>query len=491
MARVERTVTIKAPVDRVYRWWARWEHMPEFWPRLHEIKRTGPFSSLWRTEDEAGRPHEWEVEIVEDLPQRRIRWESTRRGHLHRGQADFEALAEDKTRLHLVIEEDEEAGPAHPPAVLLADLDTALELLRLEMETDAPLPPLPVAYPYRDIFYKALSATAGFMVIAGVAWSMLKLSEVWMILVASLLVAATLSPAATWLARRGLPRAIAVTLTFLATLAAIGVLFLVLIPSIIAQGQELAARAPGYLAELQALLARLHAQNPSIPEGTTLMGYLSNQASSLLGNAVSVTTWLMWVLVVVLSILFISLFILLDGPRLQTTLLRFIPLPQKSEVPALLHTVQERVGQYMLGLAVICGLAGVLTWWILALMGVPYALLIGGVTALLQAIPFVGPLIGGGLAALIGLSKSVETALWTLLAYTVIQQVIGQFLFPLIMGRTIGMHPVWIAIALLVGGTLYGLVGAFLAIPVAIAISIILECYYFPWAEAKASEESN
>ncbi|MOA08208.1 AI-2 transport protein TqsA [compost metagenome] len=219
-----------------------------------------------------------------------------------------------------------------------------------------------------------------------------------------------------------------------------------------------------------------------------VMSYVGEQAAAVLSNVFSLTTRFIWMLVVVLSILVLSLFILIDGARLRDALTRLMPIPQKAHMPALIHTVQERVGQYMLGVAFICGLAGLLTWGALALMGVPYALLIGAVTTLLQVVPFVGPLFGGAIAGAIGLSKSPETALWTLVIYMIIQQLIGQFLFPLIMGRTIGMHPAWVMVAILIGGTLYGLVGAFVAIPIAIAISIVLECYYVPWAEARSAE---
>jgi predicted PurR-regulated permease PerM len=279
-----------------------------------------------------------------------------------------------------------------------------------------------------------------------------------------------------------------VAVTFLTVLVGAGVVFVVLIPGIMAQGQEIALKLPGYFGELQVLLTKVHAEHPSIPADTQVMNFIGQQASTVVGNAFSLTTRFVWILVVVLSILFLTLFMLLDANRLQSTVIRLVPIPQKSHIPALLHTVQERVGQYMLGVAFVCGLAGVVTWAALAVAQVPYALLIGAVTTILQVVPFVGPLFGGAIAALIGLSKSPGTAIWTLVIYMVIQQIIGQFLFPLIMGRTIGMHPVWVMLAILIGGALYGLVGAFVAIPVAIALSVVLECYYVPWAEAKSAE---
>lgn len=483
MPRVERTLIVQAPVDRVYLWWSRWENLPTVLPRLESVRKTGPLTTRWRASAPDGRPIEWDATVTQDLPQRQLAWEAKNGPVRIKAQVDFEALAGDRTRLHLIVTEDGATGP-----LLTADLDEALAHFKMLIEAGPPTQPLPVAYPYRDLFYKAMAVTTGVLVIGGVAWGILSLMEVWMILLGALLLGATLSPAVAFLMRLGLPRLVAVAITFLTVLAGATVVFIVLIPGIMAQGQDLAAKLPQYAGDLQDLLTRLHHEHPAIPEGTQVMGFLGEQASVVLGNAFSLTTRFVWILVVVLSILFLSLFMLLDGPMLQATLMRLVPIPQKSHIPALLHTVQERVGQYMLGVAFICGLAGVVTWAALAIMGVPFALLIGAVTTLLQIVPFVGPLFGGAIAALIGLSKSPETALWTLVVYGVIQQVIGQFLFPLIMGRTIGMHPVWVMLAILIGGSLYGLVGAFVAIPVAISISVVLECYYVPWAEAKAAE---
>jgi predicted PurR-regulated permease PerM len=485
LPRVERTLIVNAPVDRVYQWWARWENLPAVLPRLRQVKRTGPLTTHWTAEADDGRIVEWDAVITQDMPQRQLAWEAKAGPVKLKGQVDFEALSGDRTRLHLVLLEEGATGP-----MLLGDVDDALVAFQQHIEAGPPVAPLPVAYPYRDLFYKAMSATAGVLVVAGVAWGLITLVEVWMILLGALLVSATLSPAVAFLMHLRLPRLLAVAVTFLTVLAGVSIVFIVLIPGIMAQGQELAARLPAYAGDVQAYLTRLHEQRPFIPEGTQVMGFLAGQASVMLGNAFSLTTRFVWIIVVVLSILFLSLFMLLDAARLQETLMRLMPIPQKSHMPALLHTVQERVGQYMLGVAFICGLAGVLTWGVLALMGVPYALLIGAVTTILQVVPFVGPLFGGAIAALIGLSKSPETALWTLVVYAVIQQVIGQFLFPLVMGRTIGMHPVWVMLAILIGGTLYGLVGAFVAIPIAIAVSIVLECYYMPWAEARAGESA-
>lgn len=357
--------------------------------------------------------------------------------------------------------------------------------------TEPRRPPLrfliPTETPARRAFLAGMAGAAGVLAVAALAWSVVALIEVWLVAFGALLLAATLSPASSYFQRRWrLPRPWAATIAFLFALTLLAVALFGLIPTALSQAQELAGQLPGLTASWQSDLARLHARYPSVPEGTQVMSFLAQRGAAMLEGALTITTRLVWSIVLALTILFLAFFILLDGPRLRTALLRGVPHEVKRQIPALLHTLEARVGRYMLGLAGTSAVAGALTWAVMAIMGVPYALLIGAVTLALQAIPFVGPLVGALLAGALALAQSPQKALWVLGVYFAIQQAIGQFLFPLLVGRSIGMHPAWIALALLIGGTLYGLVGAFLAIPVAIALSLLLESYYLPWAEARA-----
>jgi hypothetical protein len=192
--RIERTLIVQAPVERVYRWWAEWENLPKVLPRLRDVRKTGPLTTHWRAEDAAGQVLEWDATITQDLPQRQIAWEAKHGPVRVKSQVDFEALSGDRTRLHLIVSEEGATG-----SLLTDGLDEALHHFKALIEAGPPVPPLPVAYPYRDVFYRAMAATAGILTIAGVAWGLVSLMEVWMIFVGGLLLAATLSPAVAYL----------------------------------------------------------------------------------------------------------------------------------------------------------------------------------------------------------------------------------------------------------------------------------------------------
>ena len=335
--------------------------------------------------------------------------------------------------------------------------------------------------PYVDLFYRSMAATAGVAVTLGLVWSLVALIEVWVIAVGALMVGATLSPTVAWLERHGIQKAWAVSAIVTGVLLVGVALGTLLLPTILLQGQEFATALPSYIDNLSPLLERLHKRYPMLPNGARLMETLASQVSPLFTNLFSMTGRLVWYLVVGLSILFLGFFALIDGHRIKATMVRVSPYRARGAMLTWLGMLEWRVGRYMAGLVGICGLAGTLTWATMWGLGVPDALLIGAVTALLQGIPLVGPLIAAALAGLLALSVSAKMALWALLGFAVIQQLIGQWLFPWLMGRSIGMHPAWVALVLLVGATLYGLTGAFLAIPVAIALSSVLECFEIPW----------
>jgi predicted PurR-regulated permease PerM len=477
---------VQAPVHRVYAWWSRPENLPRVFTGLQAVEPLGPDTYCWSFAEEGAAVVALHVKLASDLPQRELVWEldTPEPLALH---LEFEALSHGRTRLVLTLE-----GPAqHLPPGLGPSLPLALPLFDQAIVQAGALAEPVEDGAYRPFFFKGMAATAGALMIGALAWSLVTLIEVWVIVLGALLVAAALGPVVDHLMRWRVPRPAAVGITFLGVSAAATVLLAVLVPQVMVQGQDLAASLPAYVDHLQDQLTRLHRKHPVVPEGSRLFGYLAETGSQVLTNAFGITGKFVWLTIVFLSILFLAFFMLLDGRLLQDTVVRLIPMRKRSQFPALLRLVERRVGGYMMGLGIICVVAGVLTWACLALLGLPYALLVGAVTALLQAIPFVGPLVGAALAGLIGLSISGKLALWALLVYTAIQQLIGQILFPWIMGRTIGMHPVWVAVVLLVGGTMYGLTGAFLAIPVAIAVSIVLECYYLPWAEAQFSDESS
>jgi predicted PurR-regulated permease PerM len=117
------------------------------------------------------------------------------------------------------------------------------------------------------------------------------------------------------------------------------------------------------------------------------------------------------------------------------------------------------------------GVLSTLAFW---MIGLPYPYALGLIAGLVDFIPFLGPILGAVPAVLIAFTVEGNAAIWTILAVFVIQQIEGNVLVPRVMSRTVGVSPLTVILGILIGSILYGAAGAFLAVPVAAAIQVIL-----------------
>jgi hypothetical protein len=139
----------------------------------------------------------------------------------------------------------------------------------------------------------------------------------------------------------------------------------------------------------------------------------------------------------------------------------------------------------MLGRMIVMVVVGVLVTTGLWLLSVPYAVLLGVVAGLLDIVPFIGPVLAAVPGVAVALSMSPEKALWVAGMYWAVQSIEGYVLSPFIVGRTVGLHPVWIFLALLVGETFLGLMGAILSIPAAVAVQVLIRLVYRPYLASR------
>jgi len=120
------------------------------------------------------------------------------------------------------------------------------------------------------------------------------------------------------------------------------------------------------------------------------------------------------------------------------------------------------------------------------LLGVEHSFVLGLTTAVLEIIPFVGPVFAGSIAVLIALHNSFLLALYTVALFVIVQQIEGHIIIPLVMNRTVGLHPVVVLAALMIGFQLWGLIGIVLSVPVA----VILQEFLDDWVSIKDSRRA-
>lgn len=297
-------------------------------------------------------------------------------------------------------------------------------------------------------------------------------------LVISLFLAVALDPPVSWLARR-LPRGLSIFIVYLVLLLALALVGGILIPPLAGQVQGLALYIVDQLQQqggpnqaLQDLARRFGVEayvGVVLAQLTSLPGRLLVAAGPLL----ALTRGLVGSVTAMMAILLMTYFLLADGERFVATLLRLFTPAQRPRLIGLLEKSARTVSRYVTGIMTIALIAGVTSYIVLSILGMPYALALALVVTLFDVIPLVGATIGAAIVTLIGFFVDPIQGLILLVFFLFYQQIENSFLQPTIQGRNVQLHPLVIFLAVLAGGELMGILGALLAIPIAETIRIV------------------
>jgi predicted PurR-regulated permease PerM len=283
-----------------------------------------------------------------------------------------------------------------------------------------------------------------------------------------------LDPAVRWLYRHGLSRPVAV-LVVLAAAFGVFVLFLVFaVPVAVTQASNLARDIPGYLHNIEN-------HHTTLGKLNTKYHIVSRLQKLLEGNGASVNTVLgagkvaLDLLGAVVLVVILTIYLLVDLPRVKRGLYLLAPRSRRARVVLLTDSVLDRVGGFVLGNLFTSLVAGVGTSAWAVIVGVPYAVFLGLLVALLDLIPVVGSTVGGIIVSLVALSVSLSVAIATGIFYVVYRFFEDYLLTPRVMARTVALPALATVAATVIGGALLGIIGALVAIPIAAAVRLLIE----------------
>ncbi len=207
--------------------------------------------------------------------------------------------------------------------------------------------------------------------------------------------------------------------------------------------------------------------------GTALEGFLSGGAGMLYSGATAVISTTAQVALIVLA----SVYFLYDYPRFLANFRRHIPVRYRPVLADVAGKADVAVGGYVRGQLLISVVLGVLVWAGLSIVGVPLATAIAFIAAVFNLIPYLGPVIGAVPAVLLGLTVSPLTAVLAIVVFIIANQLEANILSPMILSRSTNLHPVTVLLAIMTGLSLYGLVGALVAVPVVALFKVLIEDY--------------
>lgn len=177
----------------------------------------------------------------------------------------------------------------------------------------------------------------------------------------------------------------------------------------------------------------------------------------------------------ILTLLTVVYFWLTEHARLQRYALAFVPPDRRARARDVWNTAETRLGRWVRGQLILMATIGIGTAVAYTLLGVPSALLLGLITALAEAIPIIGPLLGAIPAVIVALTVSPQLALAVVGVYVVLQLIEGNVLVPIVMRNTVGISPFLVLFSVLAGAAAGGFVGALLAVPIAATVEVLIE----------------
>ena len=311
-------------------------------------------------------------------------------------------------------------------------------------------------------------------------WFVYVIRDILLILFAAAIIAAAIEPLATWLEQRKIPRGVSVLLVYVAILLVISGIVSLVIPPLAQELSHLARALPDLLRSVERIspVGSLLYQDTTV---SALQNVLTKVSETVAGAGVSIFQRTQTIFSGVATFIFIfilAFYLVVERDALKKLLRVLIPSEHGQYVEQILERVQRGIGRWLLaqlGLAIVMG---VVVGVGLALLGVPYALLLGLITGLLEIIPVIGPLIAAIPGIVVGFSQSIFLGVATLIFYAVAQQAENHILVPVIMRRATGLNPLITMVALLLGARLAGLWGIILAVPVAMIISIFWSDFF-------------
>lgn len=332
-----------------------------------------------------------------------------------------------------------------------------------------------MALPIRDqMKYWGIASVAALVVL----WFM---GDVLLPFVLGSALAYFLDPVADRLERMGLSRAMATAVITVVAILIFVIMALLVIPTLVAQAINLFEIAPDLTRRLSAFFTE---RFPSLlEEGSTLQSSITSlgtavqeRGGELLNTALSSAAGILNLIMLFVIVPVVAVYMLLDWDRMISHIDTLLPRDHAHVIRHLARDVDKTLASFIRGMGTVCLILG--TYYAIALMlvGLQFGLVVGFIAGLVTFIPYLGALIGGALA--LGLALFQFWGDWVSIGMVggifVIGQVIeGNVLTPKLVGSSVGLHPVWLILALSVFGTLFGFVGMLVAVPVAAALGVV------------------
>ena len=269
-----------------------------------------------------------------------------------------------------------------------------------------------------------------------------------------------------------LPRWLAILLIYISIVGVLTLVGLAVVPPLVEQARDLWGRLPELLLRSQEFLV----ERGWLDHRVTLREAVRSAPGpgQAVGTVAGAVTSVLATLLALLTILILTFYLLVESDSLFDAFVRLFPRPDRPRVRDAALKVSAKVSAWLSGQLILGGTIGLSAAVGLYFLGVPYFYVLALLAAFGELVPVVGPIFSAVPAVLVALSVSPQTALFTLVFFLLQQQVENHLLVPKVMERQVGVSAVFVIVALLIGGSVLGIIGAVLAIPSAAIVQVVV-----------------
>ncbi len=304
------------------------------------------------------------------------------------------------------------------------------------------------------------------------------------VLALALIIALILAPAVDLLVRLRFPRFLALLVVLAAVVVGFGLLGYIVLPLLSDQGSDFLDRAPGVVRSVQDYFQDLAESYPAL--GGSVGGGVSSlnltdaieEVIQRAGELYNITTRGAGLLLQAVGAVVMAVYMVSNPRPLVNGVLALFPPQRRGRVEEILTLIRERVSGWIIGQIAAMALIFALTWAGLAALDVEYAFTFAVLTGVLEIVPFFGPILAAVPPTLAAFADSPTKALVVVVIYVAIHQIEAHLISPMVMARSVQLHPVMVILAVLAMGDLLGFAGVVLAVPTAAVLTVLLDELY-------------
>lgn len=324
------------------------------------------------------------------------------------------------------------------------------------------------------------SAILKVIIIIGALVFLYIIRDILIILFLSLIIVSAMHPVVNWLQKRKIPRIFGVLIIYAMGFFVLAFIVYLIVPPLAKEIGDLSRNFPDSLNQSSLFnFGGEFLSGEKYPEITgsikTFLGVISEKLEMFSSGVISTTVNLFGGIVSGILVLVISFYLAVQEEGIKTFFRSIIPSEHQLYVFHLWSRVEFKMGRWFRGQLLLGLIVGTLVFIGLSVFQIKYSLILAIIAALLELVPYIGPVIAAVPAIIIGFSQSFITGSWIVLMYWIIQQLENHILVPKVMQRAVSLNPIVIIISMLVGVKLGGIVGIIIAVPIA---AILVEFFY-------------